>query len=111
MLIVMSMGRGLYTQDVPPTPIAVGVGSPVTRPLIDAVMDTVRFKVVIGWNLGAALRQTSIDLNSSIWYVRSPFHTSGRGGDPFHRDQYHEMFRTVSKMHLVVVSAGHTIEP
>jgi len=102
MLFLLSMSGGLYAQDVPPTPIVVGVGSPVTQPLLDAVMDTVRPKVIIGWNWGAALRQTNVDLNSNVWHMRSPFSATSRGGDPYYRKPYNELFKTSSSMRLIV---------
>lgn len=105
MLMMMSMGGGLYAQDSAPTPIVVGPGSPVTQQMIDMVMDTVRPKIFIGWNWGASLRQVNADLHSNVWHIRNPF-TSSRGGtDAFVRHPYHEMSKTVDSMRLIMVAA------
>lgn len=102
MLTIVSMGRGLYAQNSDPSPIVVGPGSPVTQPLLDAVMDTVRPPIFIGWNWGAALRQVNRDLHTNVWHVRSPFSASTRGGDVYYRRQFHEMAKATDSMRLIV---------
>lgn len=105
MLMIVSMGGGLYAQDNAPTPIVVGPGSPVTQQMIDMVMDTVRPKIFIGWNWGASLHQVNADLHSNVWHIRNPFTSNTGGRDSFVRNPYHEMSKTTDSMKLIMVAA------